>query len=68
MSDEFISQGTHKYKSYFNFEKDNLKILEDRAVYCGKNGKLNIVPISGQDISQEDGVISKEYNSIYKYF
>ncbi|MBC5995348.1 hypothetical protein EAI30_07240 [Romboutsia ilealis] len=66
VSDEFISQGTHKYKSYFNFEKDNLKILEDRAVYCGKNGKLNIVPISGQDISQEDGVISKEYNSIYK--
>ncbi len=66
LSDEFISQGTHKYKSYFNFEKDNLSIFEGKVVYKVDNGNLNIIPISGQKISYEDAFISKEYNAIYK--
>lgn len=66
ISDEFMSHGTHKYKSYFNFEEDKLKVYEDRVIYNGKNGDLTILPISGQSISVEDAYISKEYNSIYK--
>ena len=66
VSDEFISKGSHRYKAYFNFDSDRLSCENNKLVYKGDNGSLNIIPLSEQSISIEDGFISKEYNSIYK--
>lgn len=67
LSDEFFTDEKHKYSRIFNFNKPNCKIDKNKVIYNDLNSyEFNLIPLNGGEIRLEEGLISKEYNSIYK--
>lgn len=68
INDEFHGIGEHKYKQYFNFNRDKVKLNNNKdIIYNGDKGDFVIKPLGNNyDVEIQKNYISKDYNHKYE--
>lgn len=68
--DEFIGEGEHSYKQYWNFNKDYAEIVDrNKVLYRGEKSNFLMQTLEEQEGGEfilESNVISKSYNRKYE--
>lgn len=65
--DEFQGEGNHRYNQIFNFEPGRkITVKQNKSIIQGENSTLNMQWFENIDLNIEEGLFSREYNSVEK--